>query len=154
MMKNMSKVFMFLVLSGISIGLLADARVVEAPAECHFPYDNNNVDNEFKLLSCVGVLKTRLGTADVAAYVEHENLPGSTYVIDGQDVRDVDAYPSGVLTVTTSGIESGTNCNIVAANGTTYTTPNWDVKTRVFRTQDRYRVNVSYELSCWGGVAQ
>lgn len=140
----------------VPFALFADARFVEAPAECHFPYDNANVDNEFKLSSCAGVLKQRNGggIADVAAFVEQDNLPGSLFVIDGQDVRDIDEYPSGVLVVKTSGTDSGTNCNIVDAGGTTYVAANWDAVTRVYRIQNRYRVNVTYELSCWGGVAQ
>lgn len=133
---------------------MADARFVEAPAECHIPYDNGNVDLEYKLQSCDGQLHTIGGgnTYDGVLFTEKSNLPGNAYVIDGQDVRDTDAYPSGVLAVTTSGAESGTDCNIVNAGGTTYTTRNWTATTRVYRTQNLYRVNVDYDLSCWGAV--
>lgn len=132
----------------------ADARFVEAPAECHVPYDNGNVDNEFKLQSCSGFLQTLGGGNGYQAslYSEVNNLPGSRFVIDGQDVRNADDYPEGVLRIKTSSVESGTDCNIVDAGGTTYVAPDWTAVTTVYRTQSKYRVNVSYELDCSGGV--
>lgn len=47
----------------IPIIALADARFVEAPGECHVPYGNLNVDNEYKLQGCTGVLRSKLGGA-------------------------------------------------------------------------------------------
>ena len=133
--------------------VLADARFVEAPSECHLPYDNGNVNNEFKLQSCTGTLKSRGGgnTYDAHVYTRKDNLPGNPYVIDGQDVRDVQTYPGGQLTITTSGAESGTACNVLT-DGVIYSTGNWQANTRIYRTQNQFRVNVEYELSCLAAV--
>lgn len=139
----------WLLLLVVPFGTVADARFVETPSECHFPYDNTNVNNEFKLQSCTGTLKSRGGgnTYDAHVFIRKDNLPGNPYVIDGQDVRNVQTYPGGQLTITTSGTGSGTACNVVV-DGTTYATGSWEANTRIYRTQNQFRVNVEYELSC------
>lgn len=142
----------------VPFALFADARFVEAPAECHFPYDNANVDNEFKLSSCAGVLKSHSGGARYNAhvFVERNGLAPSPFIIDGQDVRDTEEFPNGTLTTTTRGEDSGTVCNIVDAGGNEYETPNWQAIIRIHRNQSTYNVNTSYTLNCWGAqqVAQ
>lgn len=150
----MSK-WVVLILLSVPFFAMADARFVEAPAECHVPYDNGDVDNEFKLQSCTGTLKSRGGgaTYDAHVIVRKENLPGNPYVIDGEDVRDVETYPGGQLTIAASGTDSGTDCNIIS-NGTTYTTQNWQAATRIYRTQNQFRVNVEYDLTCTAATAQ
>jgi len=152
----MVRYFMFLVLCVVSVTLFADARFVEAPAECHFPYDNGNVGNEYKSQSCAGVIKTHPdGTrASAAVTVEHKSLSGGLFVVDDQDVRDQDAYPDGVLTIRTSGRDSNTQCTIVDAAGTTYQSDTWNAAIQVSRTTDRYDVDVQYRLTCWNGAAQ
>lgn len=149
------KKWFVLVLMTVAFAALGDARFVEAPAECHVPYDNANVDNEFKLQGCEGTLNSRSGGSvhDGFLFVERNNVIGNPFVIEGEDVRDIDAYPSGVLTIRTSGDASGTVCNVVS-DGTTYITMNWDASIRVYRTTNRHRVNVDYQLNCRGATAQ
>lgn len=148
--------FLLLVLCAVSLALFADARFVEAPAECHFPYDNNNVGNEYKIQSCAGTIKTHpdgtLATASVT--VEHKMLSGGLFVIDGKDVRDQEAYPNGVLLIRTSGDDSNTACNIVDAGGTNYQTNEWGANIQISRTLDSGNVDVRYRLTCWNAAAQ
>lgn len=148
--------FLFLILCAVPFALFADARFVEAPAECHFPWDNNNVDNEYKLQSCRGVLYQGGGGTfvSVVVYAERENIPVGFTLIDGKDISDTEAYPGGSFAIQTTGADSGTNCNVVDAGGTTYTTNNWTATTKVFRRKDIYRADVTFDLTCWAAVAQ
>lgn len=146
------RTFLFLVLCAFSVTPFADARFVEAPAECHFPYDNNNVGREFKLSSCRGTLRDYGGTVGVQVNESHIGLSAGSFVIDGQDVRDIEEYPSGKLTISTSGADSGTNCNVVDAGGTQYASASWTSKTIIHRRAERWRVDVDYLLECWGAV--
>lgn len=150
------KRFLFVLLAAFPLALFADARFVEAPAECHFPYDNNNVGNEYKIQSCVGTIKTHPdgARASAAVTIKHELLSGGLFVIDGQDVRDQDEYPNGILVIRTSARDSNTQCTIVDAAGTTYQSDTWNASIQVSRKADRYAVDVQYRLTCWNAAAQ
>lgn len=143
-----------LLLLFVPLMVFADARFVEAPAECHFPYDNTNVGKEFKLSACRGTLRDYGGTVAVQVNESQTGLSAELFVIDGQDVRDRELYPSGALVISTSGADSGTNCNVVDADGIQYAAMNWKATTTIHRRAERWRVDVDYLLECWGGVAQ
>lgn len=150
------KKWFVLVLMVVAFAAFGDARFVEAPAECHVPYDNGNVGNEFKLAGCSATIKTYPDgvRATGALAAEQRSLPGGLFVIDGQDVRDVETFPGGVLRIETSGAESGTDCTIIDTGNTTYVTGNWSAVTEVTRTVNKWDVDVRYRLSCRGAVAQ
>lgn len=150
------RISLFIALCVVSMSIFADARFVEAPAECHFPWDNNNVDNEYKIQACDGVLYQGNGggVVSVSASSKRDNVPVSFTVVNGLDIRDVDQYPGGVLTIQTTGDDSGTNCNVVDAGGTAYTTNNWTANTIVSRRSEVHHVDVTFDLTCWGAVAQ
>lgn len=146
------KPIIFLLMLLVSLFVLADARFVEAPAECHFPYDNGNVNNEFKLSSCTGVLKTYGGMADAFARVTHTDLPRGSFIIDGQDVWDVDTYPGGSVRIQTTGADSGTDCTVISADGTKYAALEWTADITITRGVNRPSIDVYYKLSCTRGV--
>lgn len=132
----------------------ADARIEESPAICHVPYSNTNVDAEFKMVGCKGFLRrNQANVYNGSLHIFEQNVSGGSFVIDGQDVRDTEAYPGGSLAIVTSSAESGTACNMVS-DGVTYSTNNWTARTVVTRAQFAWNVNVEYRLTCWGGVAQ
>ncbi len=150
------KKWFVLVLMVVAFAAFGDARFVEAPAECHFPYDAANNDNEYRSQSCGGVLQNVAGGNAVNAFVEVKRtaVPRYMYIIDGQDVTDQDTYPNGEYVVTVTGDDSGANCNVIDADGTAYATAVWTSTIQVRRTQSISRVDVIYRLSCSRATVQ
>lgn len=149
-----------LLLFGFSSVLFADSRFVETPPECHLPWDNGNVNNEYKLQSCEGALITKNGggTVDAMVSMERKQVNYGQYTVTGENVRDPVMYPGGVLKIRTSGYESGTDCNIIDADGNQFVTENWHADTIVKRTYEpdggiSFLVDVTYRLSCVNAVA-
>lgn len=137
----------------------ADGRFVEAPSECHLPWDNNDVNNEYKLQSCEGTITSKDGgdTVDAMVSAVRKGVNNGQYTVTGENVRDIDQYPSGRLKIATTGYESVTDCNIIDAGGNAFATEHWTAETIVERTYEpngdvSFLVDVTYRLSCVGAV--
>ncbi len=149
-MKHLSVI---LVLFALSFGVFADARIEVTDNFCHAPWDETNVDNEFYISGCQGVINVTNGAARGWANVKHTQVSASM-VPAVIDPRDTDEYPTGRAGVSVSGATTGATCVMVDSNGTTYVSNTWDVVNTAKREQERWLVAVEHRIECYGGVAQ